>query len=183
MEGAWSERPVRTIHRRLMQLRLDILINNAAIGWPTGTMGEQMAQSFQTNAASAFLMGEAFIELLKKSQSPRIINVSSGAGSIGRRLDPSTPSHNMGFYGMPYCVSKAAMNYITAAQSVEYGKLGVKVFAYNPGFIVSNLGPQNNAESGAQPASVGAAPVVSIVNGERDDEHGEFLSVKGKYPW
>jgi NAD(P)-dependent dehydrogenase (short-subunit alcohol dehydrogenase family) len=163
---------------------LDALVNNAAIGWPSGSAAEQMAQCFQTNAIGPFLMVEAFAPLLKKSQStPRIVNVTSGGGSIARRLDPTTPTHRLGMQGIAYCGSKAAMNLFTAAQSVVYGEQGFKVFAFSPGFVASNLGPHNNIESGAQPTSEGAAPIVKILNGERDEEHAHFLTATGQYPW
>jgi NAD(P)-dependent dehydrogenase (short-subunit alcohol dehydrogenase family) len=91
----------------------------------------------------------------------------------------------MGMRGLPYGVSKAALNYITAVQSQVYGVHGIKVFAYTPGFVVSDLGPHNNVESGAQPTSAGAAPIVRIINGERDDELpiGGFLRENGQHPW
>jgi NAD(P)-dependent dehydrogenase (short-subunit alcohol dehydrogenase family) len=84
---------------------------------------------------------------------------------------------------VPYRASKAALNMITACQSVEYGEDGFKVFAYCPGFTVSSLGPYNKAEMGAKPTSEGAAPIVNILKGERDEEHGEFLHADGQYPW
>ena len=48
---------------------------------------------------------------------------------------------------------------------------------------MSNLGPHNNAKSGAQQTSEGAAPIVKILNGERDEEHAHFLTATGQYPW
>jgi hypothetical protein len=72
---------------------------------------------------------------------------------------------------------------ITACQSVEYAEDGFKVFVYCPGFTVSNLGPYNKAEMGAKPTSEGAAPIVKILKGERDEEHGKFLHADGQYPW
>jgi NAD(P)-dependent dehydrogenase (short-subunit alcohol dehydrogenase family) len=143
-----------------------------------------MAQCFQTNATGPFLMVEAFAPLLKKSKStPRLVNVTSGGGSIARRLDPTAQPHRIGMWGIAYCASKAAMNLLTAAQSVVYGEQGVKVFAFSPGFVQSNLGPHNNAENGAKPTSEGAEPIVKILNGERDEEHAHFLTATGQYPW
>ena len=75
------------------------------------------------------------------------------------------------------------MNMITANQAVDYGKFGCKVFAFCPGFTVSNLSSQNKAEHGAKPTSEGAAPIVDILNGKRDGEHGAFLKIDGQYPW
>jgi NAD(P)-dependent dehydrogenase (short-subunit alcohol dehydrogenase family) len=141
-----------------------------------------MSQCFQTNATGPLLMLESFAPLLEKSNStPRVVNVSSGGGSITKRLDPTGIWYNM--KAEPYRSSKSALNMVTACQAVEYGALGFKVFAYCPGFTVSNLGPRNKTEMGAKPTSEGAAPIVKILNGERDAEHGRFLHGTGQYPW
>ena len=162
--------------------RLDALVNNAAIARPPCTLAQQMSQCFQTNATGPLLMLESFAPLLKKSNgTPRVVNVSSGGGSITKRLDPTSVGYNM--KSVPYRASKSALNMVTACQAVEYGGLGFKVFVYCPGFTVSNLGPHNNAENGAKPTSEGAAPIVKILNGERDAEHGGFLHETGQYPW
>jgi NAD(P)-dependent dehydrogenase (short-subunit alcohol dehydrogenase family) len=162
--------------------RLDTLVNNAGIARPPGPLEQQMLQCFQTNATGPLLMLESFAPLLKKSNgTPRVVNVSSGGGSITKRLDPTSVGYNM--KGVPYRASKSALNMVTACQAVEYGGLGFKVFVYCPGFTVSNLGPHNNAENGAKPTSEGAAPIVKILNGERDAEHGRFLHETGQYPW
>jgi NAD(P)-dependent dehydrogenase (short-subunit alcohol dehydrogenase family) len=181
--------------------RLDAVVNNAAVGSRGDTLAEQYAQAFATNVTGTVLVTEAFEPLLSKaSDVPRLINVSSGAGSVGKRADPSSSTGKLGFWGLPYSASKAAFNLITLTQASVYGsrspdsketditKPGAqgkpwKVFAYTPGFVVSNLGPHNNAENGAGPTSGGAAPIVSIIHGERDGEHGRFLSRDGQYPW
>jgi NAD(P)-dependent dehydrogenase (short-subunit alcohol dehydrogenase family) len=171
------------LHGLLTNLtRLDALVNNAAVGIPPGPLLQQMSQCFQTNATGPLLMLESFAPLLKKSTgTPRVVNVSSGGGSITKRLDSTSPGYNI--KSVQYRASKAALNMVTACQVVEYGEQGLKVFAFCPGFTVSNLGPHNNAENGAQPTSEGAAPIVKILNGERDAEHGGFLHKTGQYPW
>ncbi|KAF2465447.1 NAD(P)-binding protein [Lindgomyces ingoldianus] len=162
--------------------RLDALVNNAAIGTPPGSLAQQLDQSFRTNATGPAIMVEAFAPLLKKSTgTPRIVNVTSGAGSIATRLDSTSPFYDMGL--VRYRASKAALNMITACQSVDYGPLGWKVFAFCPGFTVSNLSEQNTAANGAKPTSEGAAPIVDILNGKRDGEHGGYLHVDGQHPW
>lgn len=171
------------LHDLLTNLtRLDALVNNAAVGTPPGSLAQSMAQTFQTNATGPLLMVESFAPLLKKSnRTPRVVNVSSGGGSITMRLDPTSIGYDL--KAVQYRASKSALNMVTACQVFEYGGLGFKVFAYCPGFTVSNLGPHNNAESGAKPTSEGAAPIVKILNGERDAEHGGFLHAAGQYPW
>lgn len=132
-----------------------------------------MQQAFRTNAIGPYLMSEAFKPLLKKSNTtPRIINVSSGAASVeGRlRMGRKSPLRNI-----PYCASKAALSMVMAFQETEPDVENLKAFCYCPGFTASTLGPMNTVENGAKPTSVGAAPIVGIINGERDDESGGFL--------
>ena len=87
---------------------------------------------------------------------------------------------------IPYKASKAALNMMS---SVEFAKLreaqeNIKIFIYCPGFTVSNLGPYNKSENGAQPAEDGARPMVAILNGQKDAEHGCYMNSEGKqHPW
>lgn len=161
--------------------KLDILVNNAAIGTRAPPLRQQMRDAFDTNATGPAVVVKAFAPLLKKSTTAaRIINVSSGAGSIERRLDSSSPTYNMQV--MEYRACKAALNMITACQWVEYGP-NIKVFAFCPGFTVSNLGPMNKAQFGAKPTDEAVRPLVDVVEGKRDDEAGKFLNATGLYPW
>ncbi len=146
--------------------RLDALVNNAAIGTPEGTLAQKMNDCFRTNSTGPAVMAEAFAPLLEKSvTTPRILNVTSGAGSIELRLDPSGMMYKQQV--LNYRASKSALNMITACQSVEYGPKGWKVFCFCPGFTVSNLSNMNKAENGAKPTSEGARPMVDILNGKR----------------
>ena len=127
-------------------------------------------------------MVENFAPLLQKSiGTPRIVNVSTSQGSIATRLDPNSFGYNI--KGIHYRASKAALNMVNAGQVFEFGPLGFKIFAYCPGFTVSTLGPHNNAANGAKPTSEGAAPIVKLLNGERDAEHGKLVHGDGQYPW
>jgi NAD(P)-dependent dehydrogenase (short-subunit alcohol dehydrogenase family) len=128
-------------------------------------------------------MGEYFAPLLKKSiGTPRIINVTSGAGSIGVRLDRSQPTNAMKV--IPYRVSKAAMNMVAACQWYELGAEGFKVFIYGPGFTESNLSAHNKIELGAKPTSEGVAPIIAMLKGERDEDDGKFIEYgKESFPW
>ena len=157
-------------------------MNNAGIALPPGSIAQQMAECFQINATGPWIMGEAFAPLLQKSTgTPRVVNVSSGVGSITKRLDTKSPTYSQ--KAVQYRASKTALNMVTACQSVDYGEFGAKVFAYCPGFTQSNLSAHNNAEGGAKPTSEGAAPMVKIINGEHDVDHGKFLNGGGYFPW
>ncbi|KAL5041057.1 hypothetical protein BDW71DRAFT_201667 [Aspergillus fruticulosus] len=166
--------------------RLDILVNNAAVGAMMNPprLREQMRIAFDTNATGPAVVTSVFGPLLLQSTAGaarRIINITSGAGSIARRLDPSSPIYNM--QQVQYRASKAALHMVTACQTVEYEPQGVKVFLYDPGFTQSNLGPHNTAENGARAASDSVRPLMDVLEGKRDHESGCILHNEGVYPW
>ena len=85
---------------------------------------------------------------------------------------------------IPYHVSKAAQNMVAAVQKADFAEYGIKVFVWNPGFTVSNLGPFNKAEHGAKPTDEATRPLVDIIEGKMDGRENEFLSLDGEtYPW
>lgn len=165
--------------------RLDVLINNAAIASEEPTR-ENMLSNFNTNAASVYFVTQAFRPLLIKTQSQnrtaRVINVSSGMGSVALKLDHSHWTSSIP--ALPYRASKAALHMITAQLIYEFKDEGnVKFFTVCPGFTVSNLGPQNKLENGAKATDEAVRPLLRIVEGERDGEENGFLHAEGQYPW
>ena len=110
--------------------RVDMIVNNAAVTLMDLPFRQQMRESFDTNATGPIAVVRAFTPLLRKSTmtspSPRIVNITSGAGLIGRCLDPTSPMYGM--QGWQYRASKAALNMVTAIQWVEFGP-DIKVFA------------------------------------------------------
>ncbi|EKG22441.1 Short-chain dehydrogenase/reductase SDR [Macrophomina phaseolina MS6] len=162
--------------------KLDMLVNNAAIATVEAPLRQKLQECFNTNATGPAVVTNAFGPLLRKSSaSPRIVNISSGAGSIGRRLDPSSPIYKI--QEVQYRASKAALNMITACQHVEYASDGIKVFAYDPGFTQSNLSSHNKVENGARTAAESVKPLIDVLEGKRDEEAGKFLHNTGIYPW
>lgn len=179
--------------------KLDILVNNAAVALPQATTErERFRIAFDVNATGPYLTTKALIPLLRKSANPRIVNVSSGAGSIGRRLTPESPMYKI--QALEYRASKTAFNMITACLHVEHG-LGIeqtdgekldkvetegktmKVFCYDPGFTVSNLSAHNKKEYGARDAKDTVSSIMEVIEGQRDDEAGNFIHNSGSYPW
>ena len=161
--------------------KLDMLVNNAGVGALPPPLRQQMRDAFDTNATGPAIVGNAFAPLLQKSTaSPRIVNISSGMGSINRRLDASSPVYKV--QQVQYRASKAALSMVTACQWVDYGP-AIKVFAYDPGFTQSSLGPHNTAENGAKPAAEAVMPLIDVLEGRRDDDVGKLLHNTGVYPW
>lgn len=155
--------------------RLDTLINNAGI-CPTDFTRESLRSSLETNAVSPSMVTLAFAPLLQKSGSPRIVYVSSQLGSITLRSDPSNLAYNEDY--KVYRTSKAALNMLAACDAWEYGKKGFKVFAYCPGYVISDLAGMREAKekSGfAKQPDGSARGLLLIAEGNRDQEHGRFL--------
>ncbi|XP_014555550.1 hypothetical protein COCVIDRAFT_38752 [Bipolaris victoriae FI3] len=158
---------------------LDVLVNNAGIfssGDPDTTDIQSLVDAFITNAAGPFATVKVFEPLfsLVFASTPRIINISSALGSISTRLDKSSPIY--AFKSYAYRLSKAALNMATAAQHAKYLGRGWRVFAFCPGITQSEMTRRINVYDGAKPTSRGAAPLVGIVDGERDADAGRFLT-------
>ncbi|KAL3481561.1 putative short-chain dehydrogenase [Aspergillus californicus] len=165
---------------------LDILVNNAAVGGMIDPpqLREQMRLAFDTNATGPAVVTSVFGPLLLRSTAStarRIINITSGAGSITRRLDPSSAIYHV--QQVQYRASKAALHMVTACQVVEFEPHGVKVFLYDPGFTQSNLGPHNTAAKGARAVEDSVGPLMDVLEGKRDLESGRILHNEGVYPW
>lgn len=162
--------------------RLDVLINNAAIASEEVTR-ENMLSNFNTNASGVYFVTQAFRPLLLKAKgTARVVNVSSGMGSVALKLDHSNWTSSIA--ALPYRASKAALHMVTAQLIYEFkDEANVKFFTVCPGFTVSNLGPQNKLENGAKATDEAVKPLLRIVEGERDGEVNGFLHADGQYPW
>jgi NAD(P)-dependent dehydrogenase (short-subunit alcohol dehydrogenase family) len=90
------------------------------------------------------------LPLLRKSPNARIVNVSSGAGSLTRNADPAHPGRSL--FGPTYAASKTALNALTIAMAIELEPEGIKVNACSPGFIKTNFnnGGTGTVEEGAR---------------------------------
>ena len=167
--------------------RLDILINNAGICPENG--GELQMPSradfqatFETNIFGPALLTEALVPLLKKSPSPKIVNVSSVMGSIGvlAKNDPAQPSNMSPFPA--YRMSKSAMNMMTTYQYSQLSKFGFKIWSYCPGYVATDLGrdKDNRVQRGVDSSETSAVGIVEILEGKRDGEVGQFLGRYGQ---
>jgi NAD(P)-dependent dehydrogenase (short-subunit alcohol dehydrogenase family) len=165
---------------------LDVLINNAGIlGAPKQTAGGAPPALYKelldTNLFGAIQMNQAFIDLLLKSPTPRIVNVTSGLGSITLQQDPSWPYYQVNLAA--YSVSKAALNMYTIMLAVEYQNTALKINAVDPGFTATDF----NHHTGTGTVEVGAARVVKAATLGDEGPTGVFFSEDnsetGISPW
>ncbi len=167
--------------------RLDVLVNNAAVGSRDPDVKTRLQLCMDTNAIGPAVVSAAFRPLLLKSQKPYSIYVSSGVGSMGRASDPTSATYRSLSNGEGYRASKAALNMIALQESIEFSETALKVFALCPGFVRSNLrGESEEARSGwgkaGDPKRSGET-LLSIIQGERDADAGKFVHADGVYPW
>ncbi|MBC6113009.1 SDR family oxidoreductase [Pedobacter fastidiosus] len=118
---------------------LDVLVNNAGIsgGFPQSALDatlEQFRTVFETNVFGVVSVSQAFIDLLKKSPEPRIVNVSSAMGSLSLAADPSG-----GYHMAVYQSSKAALNMYTVNLAYELRDLPFKVNMVCPGYTKTDF--------------------------------------------
>lgn len=139
--------------------RLDVLINNAAayVDWNETASGADLRASqrvLATNLYGPWRMIQALLPLLRKSPHPRIVNVSSGAGSHG---DEQFGLTRRGGAAASYGISKAAQNALTSTLAAELASTPVLVNAACPGLTATWPGAE---EMGARPVADGAASIV-----------------------
>ncbi|OCK75467.1 NAD(P)-binding protein [Lepidopterella palustris CBS 459.81] len=165
--------------------RLDVLVNNAGIVSRASDPRTELRETFETNTFGPYILTEALVPLLKKSKDPRIINVTSGLGSITLRTDPNSYSEAK---FTVYRMTKAALNMLAVCQHAEFSPWGCKVWTYCPGYVVTNLTGEDDRENrkqrGAESSETSAKGILEIVEGRRDGEVGGFIARNGKsYPW
>ncbi len=139
--------------------KFDILINNAAGVAPYGEKAAdadlETAQAvMNVTVFGAWRMCQAFLPLLRKSPSGRIVNVSSGAGSHGDPVFGLTTNNGM---GTSYAVAKAALNALTVKLAREEENSGVLINAVCPGLTATFPGGE---AMGARPVADGAAGII-----------------------
>ncbi|UPG84317.1 SDR family oxidoreductase [Luteibacter aegosomatis] len=161
--------------------RLDVLVNNAAIvdpaDGPAGTADlAAVRRIFDTNFFGSVAVTQAFLPLLEKSSAGRIINVSSGLGSIALNADPTWEYAAVKLLG--YNGSKAALNLFTVILAAELKDKGILVHAVNPGYTATDL----NGHSGHQTLAEGAQEIVRLARLDGGPT-GTFTSKDGIDPW
>lgn len=167
--------------------RLDILVNNAGIARnsdpPSTCTVEDLRATFETNVFGVFATTNAFLPLLRLSEAPRIVNVSSGLGSLGIMTDPSSRWSVLN--AVAYQSSKTALNAITVMYAKELAGTPFKVNIICPGFRATDLAGEGvNAANGAGDPAGGADIVVRMATLDADGPTGKYFADDGSaYPW
>jgi NAD(P)-dependent dehydrogenase (short-subunit alcohol dehydrogenase family) len=165
---------------------LDILVNNAGVN-PGGddigsTSAEQLRAAFETNVFGLVSVTQAFLPALRRSSHPRIVNVSSGTGSLTWNSSPNPQFDWEGARGggLAYRSSKTAVNAVTMLTAQALGD-AVKVNALAPGLRRTNLVAGMSAGGDPDEAGAGAVRLALLPD---DGPTGALWSWDGtRVPW
>ena len=175
--------------------RLDVLVQNAAISntrklpgqsieeyakttRPSNVSLDEMRAVWDTNVFGVLAVYQAMLPLLRETPGARIVNVSSGVGSLTTNSDPAF--HYRAIFGPVYPASKTALNALTLAMALELDPEGIKVNAVSPGFTKTNL----NGYAGTETVEEGAREAVRVALLGRDGPTGRFTRWQNEnIPW
>ncbi|MCU1480891.1 MAG: dehydrogenase [Subtercola sp.] len=173
---------------------LDLLVNNAALSntqkgdrsmaeyaplsrASTASLDE-IREVWEVNVFGVLAVYQAMLPLLRLSTDARIVNVSSGVGSLSTNADPAYAYHAM--FGPVYPASKAALNAITLAIMVELESTDIKVNLVSPAFTKTNL----NGFEGTESIEDGSREVVRVALLGPDGPTGTFTRWENTtIPW
>jgi NAD(P)-dependent dehydrogenase (short-subunit alcohol dehydrogenase family) len=117
------------------------------------------------------------LPLLRRALSARIVNVSSGLGSLTKNSDLAYPYAKVKLIG--YSASKAALNMFTAQLAYELRGTPIKVNSADPGYTATDL----NGHSGPQTIPEGSAETIRLALLPDDGPTGTYSDSKGIIPW
>jgi len=152
---------------------LDVLVNNAGIMIDGDDAileisDELVRKTLETNTLGALRVTRAFVPLLAKSKTPRVINVSSGGGQLTGGADGWSPA---------YCISKTALNGVTSQLATALPKFAVNSVC--PGWVRTDMGGRNATRS----VEEGADTIVWLATDAPQSVTGKFLRDRKEIPW
>jgi NAD(P)-dependent dehydrogenase (short-subunit alcohol dehydrogenase family) len=163
----------------IIAAHLDILVNNAAVFPEEGNESifdmklEHFREAFETNVLGVIRVTRAFVPLLEKGTNPRIVNISSGAGSVSDKDD---------YRYYAYAASKAALNMVTRALAAEFRPRGICVVAMTPGWVKTEMGGPNALLSPEESARA-IAHTITTLKMEKTSLFIERTGGEVKYGW
>ncbi len=164
--------------------RLDALVNNAGISGPMGpgwvqdptTLDLDVVRTVvETNVLGVIRVTNAMLPLLRRSASPRIVNVSSSVASLTRQADPEI---EIGPVMAAYSPSKSFLNGVTVAYARQFAGSGILINAACPGLVATDFTGFNG-----RPPKQGAATAIRLATLPDDGPSGSFFEDAGVVPW
>ncbi|MFI5992967.1 SDR family oxidoreductase [Streptomyces sp. NPDC051362] len=161
--------------------RLDALVNNAGITGggpqdPTTVDVDRVRAAVETNVIGVIRVTNALLPLLRRSPSPRIVNVSSSVGSLTLQ---TTPGAEVGPVAVAYSPSKTFLNAVTVQYAKELADTSILINAVCPGYTATDL----NAFQGVRTPQQGAASAIRLATVPDGGPTGHFFDDEGEVPW
>jgi NAD(P)-dependent dehydrogenase (short-subunit alcohol dehydrogenase family) len=161
--------------------RLDILVNNAGIciddAPPSRLDMAVLRRTYETNVFGLVAVTRAMLPLLRKSSAGRIVNMSSGLGSLTLTNNPNWTFASINL--LAYNSSKTAVNAITVQFAKELHNTPIKVNAADPGYTATDL----NHHTGTRSVEQGAWAAVRLATLSANGPSGGFFDEDGTQPW
>lgn len=165
--------------------RLDVLINNAGapgkVVPPVNATADEIHSVYDTNVYGPVRVTHAFLPLLQAADHPRVVMVSSAAGSFAVVTDPEQPVSKM--HELAYTSSKAALNMIT----VRYAQAlpNIKFNALTPGEVANHkfTATDMNNHMGQLTVTEGTDPIIELATLDADGPTGTFIDRLGPVAW
>lgn len=162
-----------TLVQRLQSLELDLLINNAGVYGPIESdIGEldvdEWLEVFLVNSIIPAKLTEAFLPMLKRSDSPKVAILSSRMGSIG-------DNQSGGDY--VYRSSKAALNAIGKSLAIDLEPEGIKVVLLHPGWVQTAMGGPNALID----VETSVHGMKKVIDGLTSEQSGRFIAYDGSH--
>jgi NAD(P)-dependent dehydrogenase (short-subunit alcohol dehydrogenase family) len=158
--------------------RLDVLVNNAGIGGradgdvqdPTKLDLDVVRTVLDTNVFGVVRVTNAVLPLLRRADSPRIVNVSSNMGSVTLQTGPIMAA---------YAPSKSMLNSLTVQYARRLADTNVIVNACCPGYVATDFTGFASPRTPEQ----GAAIAIRLATLPDDGPRGGFFDDEGVVAW
>ena len=184
----WSTWRVRRAHRSIQHPQHLVIARtreratchskSTALSKASNASLDEVRAVWETNVFGVLAVYQAMLPLIRESSDGRIVNVSSGVGSLTTNADPSYPYHAT--FGPVYPASKAALNAITLAMMIELESTDIKINLVSPAFTSTNL----NGYEGTESVEDGSREVVRVALLGPDGPTGTFTRWENEtIPW
>ncbi|GAA4904669.1 NAD(P)-dependent dehydrogenase (short-subunit alcohol dehydrogenase family) [Nonomuraea thailandensis] len=165
--------------------RLDVLVNNAGVllRRPAREVSaDDLRPEFETNVFGLVRVVHAMLPLLRRSPSPRIVNVSSDSATFANATEQGSMfarSHD----SFAYSATKTAVNMLTVKYANAFlddpDLAHIKINAVTPGYVATDL----NGFKGVRSTEEGARAAVHWATIGDDGETGGFFGDQGRVSW
>jgi NAD(P)-dependent dehydrogenase (short-subunit alcohol dehydrogenase family) len=161
---------------------LHVLVNNAGIVLDLQTAPSELGMddvkaTYEVNVFGPIRVTQAFAPLLKAADDARIVNMSSGLGSLTLITDEASLFSTVNL--LAYTSSKVALNAVTVSFAKEFEPFGIKVNAVEPGNVRTDL----NGNSGFLTPEEGAETTIKMSLIDNSGPTGGFFGSHGRQPW